>query len=159
MQLPYLDVPITERVFLNGERARTHFSNQNKIPGLFAATRNYSAFGGDPSATDAWVTPGIAEISRKSVTQNDLVSPLAAFPLFLHPETRNYAIVWYATMLQATRSQGMIGSVQAIKITGKMKFLSLKIIGSSREIAVFPSQKLARLRQLKISLQINIQAF
>lgn len=42
MELPYFDNPLINRLFLNGERARTHFSAQNAYPGLFAAAANYS---------------------------------------------------------------------------------------------------------------------
>jgi hypothetical protein len=35
--VPYFDVPVTERLFLNGERARLQFSAQNRYPGLFTS--------------------------------------------------------------------------------------------------------------------------
>lgn len=33
LELPYLDVPISKRVFINGEKVRTINSNAKKIPG------------------------------------------------------------------------------------------------------------------------------
>uniref|UniRef100_A0A914UV20 Endo-beta-1,2-glucanase SGL domain-containing protein n=1 Tax=Plectus sambesii TaxID=2011161 RepID=A0A914UV20_9BILA len=42
MELPYFDVPLMNSVFLNGERARTHFSMMHSYPGLFAAVTNVS---------------------------------------------------------------------------------------------------------------------
>jgi hypothetical protein len=35
--LPFLDVPIVERLFINGERARMYFSAMNNYPGLFSS--------------------------------------------------------------------------------------------------------------------------
>jgi hypothetical protein len=42
LMLPFLDVPIDEKVFRNGEIARTHYSNSRGIPGLLSSTYNYS---------------------------------------------------------------------------------------------------------------------
>jgi hypothetical protein len=42
LMLPYLDVPIDEKVFINGEIARTHHSAVNGIPGLFTSAWNYT---------------------------------------------------------------------------------------------------------------------
>jgi hypothetical protein len=42
LMLPYLDVPIDEKVFINGEIARTHHSVVNEIPGLFTSTWKYT---------------------------------------------------------------------------------------------------------------------
>ncbi len=42
LMLPYLDVPIDEKVFIDGEIARTHHSAVNEIPGLFTTTGNYT---------------------------------------------------------------------------------------------------------------------
>jgi hypothetical protein len=36
--LPYLDVPIVDRVYQNGEIARTHFSYAKNYPGLFSSS-------------------------------------------------------------------------------------------------------------------------
>jgi hypothetical protein len=38
--LPYTDVDIVQRIFLNGEKARTWHSSENSIPGLFASVND-----------------------------------------------------------------------------------------------------------------------
>jgi hypothetical protein len=52
--LPYLDVPIDEQVFRNGEIARTHYSAANRIPGLISAAYNYT-----PNYQWKWLEMGI----------------------------------------------------------------------------------------------------
>jgi hypothetical protein len=37
MFLPLFDVPIVERLFINGERARMYFSAMHRYPGLFSS--------------------------------------------------------------------------------------------------------------------------
>lgn len=54
LMLPYLDVPIDEKVFINGEIARTHHSVVNEIPGLFTSTWKYTT-----GYDFQWLTLGI----------------------------------------------------------------------------------------------------
>jgi hypothetical protein len=41
LYLPYFDVPIAEKLFFNGEKARTYFSTMNDYPGLFSSVEAY----------------------------------------------------------------------------------------------------------------------
>jgi hypothetical protein len=40
LMLPYLDVDMYEILYKRGERARTHYCHQKKVPGLFSKTTN-----------------------------------------------------------------------------------------------------------------------
>uniref|UniRef100_A0A914VFS2 GPI anchored protein n=1 Tax=Plectus sambesii TaxID=2011161 RepID=A0A914VFS2_9BILA len=118
MELPYFDIPINNAVFLNGERARSQFSFTNSYPGLFASAANVSQPGNyNPNYISA---TGIQEIASAHVDTNALVTPYGAYPLLLHPTTRPYGIVWYASMLQGSKMQGPQGSTESVSIQGDL---------------------------------------
>jgi len=122
MELPYFDVDIANRVYLNGERARSHFSWQKNFPGMFAAVTNVS----DEVTFDQthhldYVSDcGIAEIAFNPIRNNNLFTPYGAYPMMLHPDTRAYGLAWYANSINASRMQGPQGSTEAIWIDGSM---------------------------------------
>ena len=107
--LPYLDIPAAERLFLNKNRLRTIYSNYFGYPGLFGIA--FGVTGLHP------VVPPINIGSNGS--RHGQVMPHGAFPLFLHPASRSYGVVWYATMLNSTYSQTSIGVMDSISITGE----------------------------------------
>lgn len=77
--LPYFDVEIVRRVFLNGERARLIYATMNAIPGL-------SQYPLLPSFYD---------------TDDDgSLVPMAASYLLLQNTSRQFGLPWVATMLQ-----------------------------------------------------------
>jgi hypothetical protein len=122
MELPYFDSDVANRVYLNGERARSHFSWQKKYAGLFAAVTNVtepsnSALNTFPNYVSA---AGIQEIASQPVQTNDLFTPYGAFPLILHPTSRGYGLAWYANMLQGPLMQGPQGSTESIWFDGSL---------------------------------------
>ena len=118
--LPYLDSPVCNRLYVNAQRVVTLYSKINGYPGLFGRSLNPI----ESFETD-WKTmlSGIQELSFNKPDQHNAVMPHAAFPLMLHPESRSYGIVWYANMLNSTRSQTTVGALDAIKMTGKINLL------------------------------------
>lgn len=61
--LPYLDSDINRAVFLNGERARMHYSVDNGIPGLFASVTNVTEPGPNFYQPNYWSAAGIQELA------------------------------------------------------------------------------------------------
>ena len=122
MELPYFDVDIANQVYLNGERARSYFSWEKNYPGMFAAVTNVTdEVSFDQTHHVDYVSGcGIQEIASQPVQTNSLFTPYGAFPMMLHPDTRNYGLAWYANTINAPRMQGPQGSTEAIWIDGSM---------------------------------------
>ncbi len=117
MILPYTDVEINRRVFINGEKARVRFSREKLFGGLFASVTNVSQPGNyEPNYVSA---TGIQEIAFQPVRTTDLVTPYAAYPLLIEEESRPYGLAWYANMLQGSKMQGPLGSTESIDMRGK----------------------------------------
>jgi len=114
MELPYLDVPINRRVFLNGERARTWNSYLNKIPGLFASVSNVTT--GTPVSQYVSAV-GIQEIAFQKIETTSLITPYGSFPVILADLPTG--LVWYYNMLVGSRMQGPYGSTESISINGE----------------------------------------
>eukprot|EP01102_Stenamoeba_stenopodia_P001672 TRINITY_DN11510_c0_g1_i1.p1 TRINITY_DN11510_c0_g1~~TRINITY_DN11510_c0_g1_i1.p1 ORF type:complete len:553 (+),score=122.93 TRINITY_DN11510_c0_g1_i1:63-1661(+) len=113
MELPYTDIPINNRVFLNGERARTWNSALKNYPGLFASVNDVSS---NNSIPDYLSASGIEEIAFQPST-NRVVTPYASFPVWLAAGDAIGA-AWYLTMLQGPRMQGPYGSTEGINTIG-----------------------------------------
>ncbi len=121
MVLPYTDVEIARRVFVNGERARTLHSAERQIPGLFGCA-NVPDW---PTGASGYSCYGIQSLSFvQSGVLNDTVTPYGAFPaalLWAHgiePEDTAVALQWLWTMLSASHMQSTFGSVEAIAVDG-----------------------------------------
>jgi hypothetical protein len=112
--LPYADVEIAKRVFLNGERARTYYSYINNITGLFASVTGAAT--SDSANVPYLGASGIAELAFQPVQQTTVVTPYAAFPLILLD--RGMGLVWYKNMIAAGKGQNCFGSTEGLNITG-----------------------------------------
>jgi hypothetical protein len=118
LMMPYLDVPINRKVFINGERARARFSYEKGYGGLFASVTDVSQPGNyDPGYISA---TGIQEIAFMFVQTNSLVTPYGAYPLMIDEETRPYGLAWYAAMLKGSKMQGPFGSTEATNMNGTL---------------------------------------
>eukprot|EP01125_Pyxidicula_operculata_P018068 TRINITY_DN6399_c0_g1_i2.p1 TRINITY_DN6399_c0_g1~~TRINITY_DN6399_c0_g1_i2.p1 ORF type:complete len:425 (+),score=83.98 TRINITY_DN6399_c0_g1_i2:389-1663(+) len=117
LEMPYLDVPINARVFMNGERARVANSNMNKIPGLYASVSNVTTGGPVQQYLSAGIPP-IAFNQNLNDYDLSLITPYGSFPVLL----ANYTVglQWYWTMLKGPRMQGPYGSTESTYITGTM---------------------------------------
>ena len=111
--LPYMDDPLIKQVFVNGEKARSWYSAENRIPGLFASvnepvTGNVS--GGYVSAV------GIPSLAQVPVTRQDVVTPYAAFPMIM--ADRKTGLTWLRTMLTGPSMMGPYGATEAASTDG-----------------------------------------
>jgi hypothetical protein len=113
LNLPYTDSDINNRVFRNGERARTHYSNYNNQPGLYGCLNGVA-----DSDTDngGYHCEGIVQIAEQSIDYFGVTTGYGAMPLFL--ASPNHAFVWFNTMLQANSGQNCFGITEGINITG-----------------------------------------
>eukprot|EP01100_Stratorugosa_tubuloviscum_P003840 TRINITY_DN1933_c0_g1_i1.p1 TRINITY_DN1933_c0_g1~~TRINITY_DN1933_c0_g1_i1.p1 ORF type:complete len:572 (-),score=276.31 TRINITY_DN1933_c0_g1_i1:76-1743(-) len=115
LELPYLDIEINKRIFINGEKARTWNSAMNKYAGLFASVTDVST---KPSLNVQYKSDlGIPSIAFQSVSQFTTVTPYATFPLWL-TSNEPIAAVWYHLMLNGPSMQGPLGSTESCNVTG-----------------------------------------
>ncbi|KAK5576401.1 hypothetical protein RB653_007544 [Dictyostelium firmibasis] len=115
LMLPYQEIEINQRVFRNGERARTWFSSINQYPGLFASVTNIS----EPNQNNGYVSAtGISEIAFQQQLTNALVTPYGSFPLFLIDDQPSLGLSWYYTMLIGPSMQNQFGSTESVNIIG-----------------------------------------
>ncbi|EFA78326.1 hypothetical protein PPL_08977 [Heterostelium album PN500] len=112
LMLPYRDIDINRRVFENGERARTYFSNMNQYPGLFASVNNVTQPNTyDPNYDGA---TGIQEIAFESIQTNDVFTPYGSYPLFLVQDVgMSLGLAWYYNMISAPAMQNQYGSTES----------------------------------------------
>lgn len=117
LELPYLTASkINRRVFLNGERARTQHSAEERVPGLYASVTDVCPFGSQPP--DYISATGIQSIAFQEVTRRDVITPYGAFPTML--ADLPVGLTWYHNMLLGTAMQGPLGSTESININGSM---------------------------------------
>jgi len=115
LELPYRDVPINWRVFLNGERARTRNSVMNKYRGLFASVNQVSPYGvyNLPPYLSA---AGIPSIAFQEAIMFTTVTPYASFPTILADP--GVGLAWYHLMISGPAMQGPLGSTEACNTSG-----------------------------------------
>lgn len=107
--LPYLDVPLAKKVFLDGEWARTRYSTAKRVPGLFASV--HDSEGIYLSAC------GIQELATERVTHRRVISPYAAFPTIL---AGTEGLAWLNLMLQHPKMQTPYGAAESFDLdTGR----------------------------------------
>jgi len=114
MVLPFREVPLINRVFMNCERARTLNSHFKKIPGMFASVNDVTK--GSLDIPDYISAAGISGITFESVQRTDVVTPYSSFPTILANQT--VGLVWYHLMLKGPRMQGPYGSTEAVNRNG-----------------------------------------
>jgi len=113
MELPYTDVPINKRVFLNGERARTWNSALLGIPGLYASVTDVRQGNGPLSYLSA---TGIQSIASQVVESNTTVTPYASFPVVL--ADLGVGLAWYRHMLAGPKMESQHGSLCSVNVSG-----------------------------------------
>jgi hypothetical protein len=117
LELPYLSAsPINKRVFLNGERARTHHSSSRGIPGLYASVTDVCPPGQQPP--DYISAVGVQSIAFMPILRRDLITPYGAYPVML--ADLGVGLAWYHNMLNGTAMQGPLGSTESINVGGTM---------------------------------------
>lgn len=113
--LPYLDVPIVQRVMRNAERVRTCNSVlMDSTPGLFADVTNPTS-PTEQYAGYVW-NAGVPSVATQQLQELDIITPYAAFPTILLD--RGVGLSWYHNVLDAKCMQSVYGSVNSIRRDG-----------------------------------------
>jgi len=121
--LPYRDIPLAREIFVNTEIARTWYSAQNKIPGLFASVHGVVTYNSAPPYIGAL---GIQKLAREQVSRSDIVTPYAAFSVILAEIVKKgmlagppaIGLAWLNTMLKGPKMQSRYGSPDSVHIKG-----------------------------------------
>ncbi|KAJ4238540.1 hypothetical protein NW757_012930 [Fusarium falciforme] len=117
LELPYYDVDIVRRLFLNGERARTCNSVVTKSPGLYASVNNST----DPE-TDTiigYISPaGIPSIASQKDQYHDVITPYGAFPVVLFDKA--VGLAWWRNMIVGKKMQNPYGSTESTRVDGEL---------------------------------------
>ena len=112
--LPYRDIDLQNRLFINGEKVRVYDSAQNRVPGLFASVASDAKPG--TYQVDYWSACGIQQIAFQPVEHRTVVTPYASFPVIMANES--IGLAWYLNMLQGPAMQNLYGSTEAANIQG-----------------------------------------
>lgn len=114
LELPYQSASaVNNRVFRNGERARTAYSNIQGIAGMHASVTDVVTVPGELPSSYISAT-GIQEIAFQQITDNQIVTPYAAFPTML--ADLPVGLAWYLQMLQGPKMQNPFGSTESISV-------------------------------------------
>lgn len=112
--LPYLDIDLIWRVFVNGEKARTWYSAEYGIPGLFASVNSPDA----PYIADDYLSDlGVPGLGEQQVMYKNIVAPYAAFPVII--ARKDVGVAWLQTMITGPRMQGPYGVTESTTVDGQ----------------------------------------
>ncbi|KAJ6636684.1 hypothetical protein Bhyg_15277 [Pseudolycoriella hygida] len=112
--LPYQDIDLQRRLFVNGEKVRVYHSATYGIPGLYASVASSAAVG--TYAVDYYSACGIQLAASQLVQHHHVVTPYASFPVIMANES--IGLAWYLHMLQGSAMQNLYGSTEAINVNG-----------------------------------------
>ena len=115
LEMPYYDVSLVRRLFLNAERARTCNSVVNRYDGMFASVNNIT------DSTNAIVgyisDAGIPQISNQTTFELDVVTPYSVFPTMLF--NQSVALAWWKNMADGAKMQNPYGSTESTQRSGE----------------------------------------
>ncbi|KAK5938720.1 hypothetical protein PMZ80_008912 [Knufia obscura] len=120
--LPYRDVEIVSRVYMNAEYVRTCNSVlMGRTPGMFSRTPNATVSSSAPNSSMAIETEQIqnAGVPSAAVFQEqelDMITPSSVFPTILFD--RGIGLAWYKNMLDGKQMQSVYGSLAATRRDG-----------------------------------------
>ncbi|KAM5380058.1 hypothetical protein ACJZ2D_003705 [Fusarium nematophilum] len=117
LELPYYDVDIVRRLFLNGERARTCNSVITKSPGLYASVNNST----DPETDNiiGYISPaGIPSIASQKDQYHDVITPYGAFPVVLFD--KGVGLAWWRNTIIGKKMQNPYGSTESTRVDGEL---------------------------------------
>lgn len=114
MEMPYLDVPLIKRIYMNNERARTCNSVVTKNPGMFASINNSTDANGQIIGYIS--NCGIPSIANQTVQELDVITPYSVFPLML--VNRTLGLVWWHNIVSGKKMQNPYGSTESTRIDG-----------------------------------------
>lgn len=114
LELPYLDVPLHEKLFRNCERARVRYSADNNIPGLYASVSNWTTSG---PVAQYFGNVGIEQIAFLPSITRDLLTPYGSMLLMLTEP--GIGLAWHHNMLMMPRMQGPHGTTESMSKDGR----------------------------------------
>lgn len=112
--LPYNDVELQRRLFINGEKVRVYHSSVYGIPGLYASVASSAAVG--TYDVDYYSACGIQQAASQIVQHHYVVTPYASFSVIMANES--VGLAWYLNMLKGAAMQNLYGSTEAINVDG-----------------------------------------
>lgn len=112
--LPYQDIDLQRRLFINGEKVRVYHSAAYHIPGLYASVASSAAVG--TYVVDYYSACGVQLAASQIVQYHHVVTPYASFPVIMANES--IGLAWYLHMLKGPAMQNMYGSTEAIHVNG-----------------------------------------
>lgn len=112
--LPYLDIELQRRLFINGEKVRVYHSAAYGIPGLYASVASHAERG--TYQVDYYSGCGIQKVASELVQHHSVVTPYASFPVIMANES--IGLAWYLHMLHGSAMQNLYGSTEAIHVNG-----------------------------------------
>lgn len=112
--LPYTDDALVAEVFRLGEIARTAYSAENGIPGLYASVNPPE--GSVPAGVSYASACGIASLANNAIDYPNIITPYAAFPVLL--ADKGAGLSWLANMLQGAKAQGPYGTTESMTVDG-----------------------------------------
>ena len=116
LMLPYLDVDIMERLYRNGEKARTWDAALTGQPGMLAAINDVCPENGTiPGYISA---AGIQELAYQEIERRDVLTGYATFPLFLIENVT--ALLWFDNYLKGPKAQNPYGATEGVNVNGTM---------------------------------------
>jgi hypothetical protein len=112
--LPYRDIDIQNRLFINGEKVRVYHSAENRIPGLYASVASDAKPG--TYDVDYLSACGIQQIAFQPIEHESVITPYGSFCVIMANES--IGLAWYLNMLHGPAMQNMYGSTEATNISG-----------------------------------------
>lgn len=116
LQLPYLDIPLAHRLFVNGEVARLSFSKEKQLNGLLASVNAPTGFHCDSANGKYCSALGIQSLAEQPILTDRVLTPYGAFPAILIEPAAGLA--WYQRMLRMPRAQTVLGSIESFTQNG-----------------------------------------
>lgn len=105
--LPYLDYEMSRDLFLNGEKVRADFSNQNAYRGFFASVHD--------SALNYVSLLGVQAVASEPGVGNSVIAPYATFPMLLADRVtgENTGLDWLRNVLAHEKMVGEYGVTES----------------------------------------------
>jgi len=101
LMLPYRHSKTNERVFMNGERARSWYAAAVSAPGLWASVNG--PIPNDNSSFPYYSDCGVPPIAFQNVTHDSVITPYGAFPLLLASPA--HGVAWLHHMLRIRKAE------------------------------------------------------
>jgi len=114
LMLPYLDDKLVRQIIRNNQAARTNYSADNKIPGLFSPTHIPVASNDEAVGYEGRL--GVQNAGTETIPREDIVTPSAAAPVILMDQAVGSA--WLLNMLKGPKMQGPFGALDAANTKG-----------------------------------------